>query len=329
MRVWPIAMARTTLATAGAASFVFSTAALAQFAALPGVWSQGMPLPITITEVGATALDGKIHVLGGSVEGRMVHAFHGQYDPATNLWRWRAPLPAELSHVGVAAMGGKVYAVGGLSSPNKVHTGSIDQVFEYDPGSDRWRTLPPMKAPRAAVGVAVVNGKLHAIGGRALDQSTMNLHQVWDPATQVWSERAPLPKARDHMATVAIDGKIHVIGGRFNASADNTGMHDVYDPQTDTWAEAPPMPTPRSGVSFGYARGKIVVAGGECRNRATYNEVEAFDVAANKWMSLTPLPSGRHAFGGASIGDKIYFAGGSRGCGGNDKANDLLVLTPP
>ncbi len=306
-----------------------ASGARAQFPALPGTWSQAMPLPIAITEVGAAALDGKIHVVGGSVDGRMVHSFHGEYDLATNLWRFRAPLPLELSHVGVAATGGKIYAVGGLADPEKVHTGAVDQVFEYDPKTDRWRTLPPMKVPRAAVGVAILDGKLHAIGGRALDQSTLALHQVWDPAANAWSDLAPLPKARDHMATVAVDGKIHVIGGRFAGAADNTGMHDVYDPATNAWTEAPPMPTPRSGVSSGYAKGKIVVAGGECRNRATYNEVEAFDVAANKWLTLTPLPSGRHVAGAAVIGDRIYFAGGSRGCGGNDKTNDLLVLTPP
>lgn len=306
-----------------------TTNASAQFPASPGTWSSAMPMPHAIAEVGAAALDGKIHVLGGSVDGRMTLAFHGEYDSATNLWRWRAPLPQELSHVGVAAMNGKVYAVGGLSSPDKVHTGAIDQVFEYDPKADSWRAIAPMKVPRAAVGVAVIDGKLHAIGGRALDLTTLGLHQVWDPAANSWSERAPLPRARDHMATLAVDGKIHVIGGRFTAPIDNTGMHDVYDPQTDTWSQAPPMPTARSGLSFGYAKGKIVVAGGECRNRATFNEVEAFDVAANKWLTLTPLPSGRHVAGGASIGDRIYLAGGSRGCGYNDKANDLLVLTPP
>ncbi len=310
-------------------ALLVATPAAAQFAELPGKWSSAMPLPHPNTEVAAAALDGKIHVLGGSVDGRQAFAFHGEYDSATNLWRWRAPLPRELSHVAAIALNGKVYAVGGLSSPDKVHTGAIDQMFEYDPRADSWRAVAPMKLPRASVGLAIVDGKLHAVGGRLLDQSTTDLHQVWDPAANAWSDRAPLPKARDHMATIAVDGKIHVVGGRFGASTDSTGMHDVYDPGTNAWSQAPPLPTPRSGVAFGYAKGKIVVAGGECRNRATYNEVEAFDLAANKWLSLTPLPSGRHGFGGAAIGERIFFAGGSRGCGGNDKANDLFVLTPP
>jgi N-acetylneuraminic acid mutarotase len=296
---------------------------------MPGRWVNAMPLPFPSTEIAGTVVDGKFHVVGGSTDGRGVSAFHGEYDPATNNWRWRAPLPQELSHVGVASMNGKVYAVGGLADPYKVHTGAVMEAYEYDPQADAWRVLPKMKVARASVGVAVVDGKLHAIGGRALDQSTHDVHQVWDPATNAWTDKAPLPKARDHMATVAVDGKIHVIGGRFDASSNNTGMHDVYDPKTDKWESAAPMPTPRSGVSFGFAKGKIVVAGGECRNRATYNEAEAYDVASGKWMTLSPLPSGRHAAAGAGAGDRIYFAGGSRGCGGTDKANDLFVLTPP
>src|SRR5262249_4058930 len=92
--------------------------------------------------------------------------------------------------------------------------GAGDVVFEYDPASDHWRTLAPMKAPRAAVGVAVLAGKIHVIGGRGLDAVTVATHEVYDPATGAWSEAAPLPKARDHMAVTAVAGKIHVIGGR-------------------------------------------------------------------------------------------------------------------
>ena len=56
------------------------------------------------------------------------------------------------------------------------------------------KQVPP---PRASVGVAVLDGKLHAIGGRGVDNTfTVATHEVYDPATNTWSERAPLPKAR-------------------------------------------------------------------------------------------------------------------------------------
>src|SRR5437667_9345946 len=87
------------------------------------------------------------------------------------------------------------------------------------------RTLTPMKSPRGSVGVAALNGKIYAIGGRGVDTVTVATHEVYDPATNKWSDLAPLPKARDHLAVIAVDGRIHAIGGRFNATVDNNGMH--------------------------------------------------------------------------------------------------------
>ncbi len=296
---------------------------------LPGTWTLKAPMPMAIGEVGVALIDGRIHVVGGSATGRMAQTMHVEYDPAKDTWRWRNPLPRELSHVGVVAGADALYAVGGLSDPTRVHTGAVDNVYAYDPKTDTWRDLPPMKVPRAAVGVAVVDGLLHAIGGRALDKSTLALHEVYNPATNEWREAAPLPRARDHMATIAVDGLIHVIGGRFDEAANNTGLHDIYDPATDKWQQGAPMPTPRSSVAFGLLGREIVVVGGECRDHATYTEAEAYDLATKSWTTLKPPPTGRHAFGAAAFGDTLYFAGGAKGCGGTDNTSDMLALTAP
>src|SRR5258708_28140158 len=105
-----------------------------------------------------------------------------------------------------------------------------------------------MKAPRAAVGVAVLAGKIHVIGGRGLDAVTVATHEVYDPATGTWSEAAPLPKARDHMAVVAVAGKIHVIGGRLAGPPPPHRPPDAYDPAPHSCAAAvpPPAPPPRA-----------------------------------------------------------------------------------
>src|SRR5262249_62156200 len=101
----------------------------------------------------------------------------------------------------------KIYTFGGFTS--SVHQGAGDVVFEYDSASDRWRTLAPMKAPRAAVGVAVLAGKIHVIGGRGLDAVTVATHEIYDPAAGTWSGAAPLPKAPDHQAVAAGAGTNH------------------------------------------------------------------------------------------------------------------------
>ena len=107
-------------------------------------------------------------------------------------------MPQARDHLGVAALNGKIYTCGGFTS--SVHQGAGDVVFEYDPSADSWRTLAPMKAPRAAVGVAVLDGKIHVIGGRGLDGVTVTTHEIYDPQSGKWSEGAPLPLARDGSA---------------------------------------------------------------------------------------------------------------------------------
>ena len=122
-------------------------------------------------------------------------------------------MPKGLDHLGVAVIEGKIITVGGFIG--SVHRGAVSDVYEYDTATDTWRVLAPMKGPRGSVGVTVLEGKVHAIGGRGVDNTfTVGTHEVLDPATGQWTERAPLPQPRDHMALVAVDGRLHAIGGR-------------------------------------------------------------------------------------------------------------------
>jgi N-acetylneuraminic acid mutarotase len=90
----------------------------------------------------------------------------------------------------------------------------VSDVSVYDPVTDSWRQLAPLPLPLGSVSVAVLEGKIHAVGGH--DRESVGTHRVYDPATNSWSELAPLPNPRDHMGLVAIDGKIYAVGCRLN-----------------------------------------------------------------------------------------------------------------
>jgi len=170
-----------------------------------GSWTIKAPIPLARTEVSLAAVGGKVHVIGGSVQG-VAGTYHDEYDPATDRWRTRAPLPQGLDHIGTAVLNGKICTVGGFVA--STHKDGQPSVFEYDPGADAWRPLSPLKSGLGSVAVTVLDGKIHAVGGRNPAGETVATHQVYDPTTNAWSERAPLPKARDHMALVAAEGKI-------------------------------------------------------------------------------------------------------------------------
>jgi N-acetylneuraminic acid mutarotase len=229
-----------------------------------------------------------------------------------------------MTHAAATALNGKIYVVGAFTASG--HGNAVNWVYEYDPVTDSWRERAPLKSPRGSLGITVLNGKIHAIGGRGVDKITVTTHEVYDPASDRWSELAPLPKARDHLGVVAGDGFIHVIGGRLDASSQNVDLHDVYNPASNSWQAGPPLPTARSGIAGALYQGKIFVAGGECRDMRTYPEMEGFDLTTGRWASYTPMIKGRHGFGGVVVGRNLYYAGGAVECGGGGRTNELLVF---
>jgi N-acetylneuraminic acid mutarotase len=195
-----------------------------------------------------------------------------------------------------------------------VHLDAQDKVYEYDPATDRWRTLAPLSSPRGAVGLAIVDGRIHAIGGRDVNRVTQATHEVYDPATNTWSARAPLPQPRDHIGVVAVGRTIHVIGGRLNTPVENVNNHDIYDVASNTWSAGPPLPTPRSGGGAVLYRGSIVLFGGECDNGKPFAQNEAFDVKTGRWSTLAPMGSGRHGITAATDGRVVYVPAGAPNC---------------
>ena len=230
-----------------------------------------------------------------------------------------------MTHAAATSLNGKIYVVGAFTASG--HGNAVNLVYEYDPATDAWRALAPLKSPRGSVGVTVLNGKIHAIGGRGVDKVTVTTHEVYDPASGKWTELAPLPKARDHLAVVAGGGRIYAVGGRLDASSQNTDFNDIYNPSTNTWQIGPPLPTARSGIAGVLYQDKIFIAGGECRDKKTYPEFEAYDLKSGRWSTFAPMPAGRHGFGGVVVGNSIYYAGGAVECGGGGRTNELLVFS--
>src|SRR5437763_15684496 len=109
-----------------------------------GSWAMKAPLPAALNEVAVAAIDGKLHVMGGSVLG-FTGPYHQEYDPATDKWRARSPMPRALDHIGSAVLNGKIYAIGGFIGGG-VHKDGQNTAFEYDPALDTWRILAPLKA---------------------------------------------------------------------------------------------------------------------------------------------------------------------------------------
>jgi hypothetical protein len=295
-----------------------------------GRWEPRAPLPLPRSEMAwATAMNGRMHLVGGYGAGAVNRPYHHVYDPRDDRWSELAPLPRGANHIAVVADGGALYAIGGMIEQNRTPD---DNAFVYDAREDRWRAIARLTRERGAASAVALNGRIHVIGGAALptaERASIGWHEVYDPATDRWSGLKALPAARDHAGAVVWDGRIHVIGGRFNTFEYNTDRHDVYHPDRDTWSMYALMPTSRSGHGLVVYRGRFFAMGGEQRDfdRAwrqvdkVFGQLESYDPAADRWQQHAPMPTPRHGLGAVVLGDWIHVAGGGPVVGGSTQSS--------
>jgi N-acetylneuraminic acid mutarotase len=175
---------------------------------------------------------------------------------------------------------------------------------------DSWTSKAPMREARGGLGVAVVSGKIYAIGGSTEGiqltntQGIMGTNEEYDPATDTWTYKASMPTPRVVFAIAACQNKIYCIGGQTNGTA--TGANEVYDPATDTWETKAAMPTPRSFLTANVVGDKIYLVGGYPNE--TLNEV--YDPATDSWTTKAAIPTGATSYASTVVGNKIYVIGG-------------------
>jgi N-acetylneuraminic acid mutarotase len=129
---------------------------------------------------------------------------------------------------------------------------------------ESWTTLAPMPTARRQFGVAVVNGKIFAIGGNDGNYDRyLDTNEMYDPTTNTWTKKARMPTPRIEFGIAIYENKIYVMGGAIGVDPSGNGnnllttANEVYDPATDTWETKAPMPTPRFGLTASVANDKI------------------------------------------------------------------------
>jgi hypothetical protein len=182
-----------------------------------------------------------------------------------------------------------------------------------------------MQLARSGLGVAVVNGKIYAIGGATssgaqpnsagVDVYAGSIHVVvtgtneeYDPETDRWTYKSVMPTPRAVFAIGVYQNKIYCIGGKTGSIY--TGAVEVYDPATDTWETRTAMPTARAFLRANVVNDKIYVMGGMKLDSddpyPTLNEV--YDPATDSWSTGEPMPFiTLFGYASAVFGNKIYF----------------------
>ncbi len=311
-----------------------------------GKWVSLAPFPEALEETTCAAVGGKLYGMTGLLPGFKPAGVVYEYDPAANTWTKKNPMAHALHHSAVAVLNGKVYFFGGFVLPDSGPPGwvPINEAWEYTPATDSWRALAPMPTRRGAASAAEFGGKFYVIGGAAqLPQfgtlpirpgqphRSVDTVEEYDPRTNSWRSRASMPLAGNHMGPNAptVNGKIYAIGGRLAAAFTIVmpGQTDVvheYDPAANTWATKATMSIARSGGATAALNNRIYAAGGEVQTyqySAAFRVFEVYDPATDTWTALPSMPSPRHSFGMAALGNRIHIVAGD--------VQSAMVPAPP
>ena len=230
------------------------------------------------------------------------------YNPVSNTWKTLAtPLPAQLDHIQGVAVGGKIYYIGGLIKYPSPETGSV---WIYDPKTDSFSSGAPMPAgrERGAGGVAVHDGKIYYAGGLHSGVAVPWFDE-YDPVTNTWTKLPDMPTPREHSHAAVVGDKLYAIGGRDGVAI---GENDTYDFTTGTWqSDLAPLPTLRWGFATAALGRRVLVIGGENTELdKTFNTVEAYNTATDRWRRLAPMPTARHGIQAVVWHGQVFIADG-------------------
>ncbi len=280
---------------------VLSTASVS--ATQGNIWTTKAPMSIGRYNHKATALNGKIYVIGG-YDGKIHTNSVEEYNPKANTWTTKAPMTTARNLHQAVVLDGKIYVIGG--SGNGVYLNSVE---EYNPATNKWTIKASMTTARYLHQVTIVGGKIYAIGGQNTS-GYLNSVEEYDPATNKWTIKASMPTARRCHGLVVIGGKIYAMGGQDGSGSLN--LVEEYDPEKNTWTVKTPMAVGRYNFGAILVDGKIYTIGGY-DGKNSLNSVEEYSPATNIWTTKAAMTTTRSLHQTAVIGGKIYVIGGYDG----------------
>ncbi len=177
-----------------------------------------------------------------------------------------------------------------------------------------WTTMSPMPTARGGVGIAVVDGKIYAIGGLNGNNQPVSTTEEYDPQTNGWTSKMAMPTPRSGFAITVYQNKIYCIGGTVGNGY--VGNNEVFDPVSNIWETKTSMPTPRADLSANIVDGNIYLMGGKRYSNISpfFNETninEAYDPTNDSWATKTPILTAVQGYASAVEDGKIYLMGGS------------------
>ena len=201
--------------------------------------------------------DGKksIYLIGGyTAESQDVAAVE-ILDTQTRMWRKGPKLQQKRSYVQAAIINDAIYAVGGaVGNTRLASVEKLELPNKVEKQSSSWVYVASLNVARSRPGVAVLNGKLYAVGGYNGSEHLSSV-ECYDPLLDQWQLIEAMATPRNSPAVAVQGERLYVAGGHDGKKVLNSV--EVYDSCEKSWKEAPSMDTARCD----FALAAIVVTG--------------------------------------------------------------------
>jgi len=284
-------------------------------------WKRLPDMEVPRWEAGSVVFESKLYIFGGYRMPTKACKRVDVFDPKDNSWTKLRDLPSAITHMNTVLEGRRVWFAGGFKDGYKGYT--IPEVWRYDIDENAYVAGPSLPQPRASGGLAIVDRKLHFIGGLQEDRDTcstkhwvLNLEALEKGDAQ-WEEAKPMSKGRCHFGTATLDGKIYLIGGMYHHDSQQIDLPlvDIYDPETDSWSRGEDLPTGHTHAeasTFVYDH-RIYFLGGMgqvAEKRWIDNKITVL-TSQGTWRHVGDLPRPLSAAAAGILNGKLYLAGGS------------------
>uniref|UniRef100_A0A3B3HMD2 Kelch-like family member 32 n=1 Tax=Oryzias latipes TaxID=8090 RepID=A0A3B3HMD2_ORYLA len=229
-------------------------------------------------------------------------------------WSELAPMPTGRSHHCVAVMGNFLFVVGGEVEHATGRTCAVRTACRYDPRSNHWTEIAPMKACREHFVLGALGQYLYAVGGRNELRQVLPSVERYCPKRNKWMFVQAFDRSLSCHAGCVAENLLWVSGGVTNTAQYQNRLM-VYDPEQDQWLARSPMLQRRVYHVMVAVRRNLYVLGGNDldynNDRILVRHIDSYDMDLDQWTRCSfSLLTGQNESGVAVHDDRIYVVGG-------------------
>ncbi|KAF2365528.1 Kelch repeat type 1 [Trinorchestia longiramus] len=206
----------------------------------------------------------------------------------------------------------KIYVMGGakrelLGSYRRSEI-ALEAGVYLDTFTKEWHSIPPMTIGRVMPGLAVLHGKIYAVGGEVESRILAN-GELYDPLEDAWADISPMVVPRCEFGLCAHEGLLYAFGGWVGEGVG--GSIERYDDVSNTWTEVGTLREPRFSMGAVEHEGLIYLVGGCTESQRQRSDLLSYNPVTTSWTVHASMPTPRSRLAVAVLDGFMYAVGGT------------------